>query len=139
MLLRCASLELCYRFYISFDQLAIRLSSSPCAVCDEVMVPQWTVDSKGAMRVLLDQTPLTLKRMPSLSEKGLPQNDSWDKMGFFEKKMHRSLAKLVRSYLLLRLVLPHYRSEILILSRRNMLHLTCCEDSSVMSSMSLKF
>ena len=53
--------------------------------------------------------------------------------------MHRPLAKLVRSCLLLRLVLPHYRSEFLILSRPNMLHLACSEDASVMSSMSLKF
>lgn len=57
------------------------------AVCGEVMVLQWTVvDRKGAMRVL--------KRMPSLSEKSLPQNDSWDKLDLGGASLRRTCIDL---------------------------------------------
>ena len=66
-------------------------SRNALAVCGEVMVLQWTVvDRKGAMRVLLDQTPLTLKRMPSLSEKSLPQKGSWDKLDLGGASLRRT-------------------------------------------------
>lgn len=57
------------------------------AVCGEVMVLQWTVvDRKGAMRVL--------KRMPSLSEKSLPQKGSWDKLDLGGASLRRTCIDL---------------------------------------------
>lgn len=62
-------------------------SRNALAVCGEVMVLQWTVvDRKGAMRVL--------KRMPSLSEKSLPQNDSWDKLDLGGASLRRTCIDL---------------------------------------------